>query len=148
MAYYYDGNPDSAQKISRVYQVDSVMDDYFTIPEMKLYLEGRNQARKNYKAGWLYALGGLGWGAGGAYISPFSFWGVLPPAAYTAISTSVVLKPFKKADDSSMFNDLHFNAGYKEQAKKKNARYSAIGSIVGLVVGTIVFDNFLPSSAE
>lgn len=141
IAYFYDGNPDSTQKISQVYKVDSIMENYFSVPEMRNFLDGKNQARKNYKGRWWYVYGGLVAGTTGAAISPLSVWGWLPPAGYTFAASSFVVKPLLKADQQERFNNLHFNAGYKEQARKMNAKYSAIGSIVGMVLGTILFDN-------
>lgn len=136
VSYFFDEKKDSVQKITQVYQVDSMMGDYFTVQEMEMFLEGKAQARKNYKA-FKYALLGLGVGAASGYLG--SFWGWVPVAGYSSIAGVWVIKPFLKADKPELFNNMHFNAGYRETAKIKQAKYAAIGSTIGLVTSLFLW---------
>ncbi|MFT6746859.1 MAG: hypothetical protein ACJAZ2_001204 [Glaciecola sp.] len=145
VSYFYDEKQDSTQKITQVYQVDSLMGDYFTVKEMEMFLEGKAQARKNYKA-FKYALVGFGVGAASGYLG--SFWGWVPVTGYTSVAGVWIIKPFLKADNPELFNDLHFNAGYREHAKIKQAKYALIGSAVGLVSSLFLWGPALEKAEE
>lgn len=137
ISYLFPNGVDSVQKITQVYKVDSMMGDYFTVKEMEMFLHGKSQSRKNYKS-FKYAVGGFGVGLGSGFLG--TFWGWVPVSSYTAVSGVWTIKPFLRADDPALFNDLHFTAGYKETSRKKQALYSAIGSITGFVASVFVFD--------
>jgi hypothetical protein len=137
ISYLFPNGNDSIQKITQVYKVDSMMGDYFTVQEMEMFLHGESQSRKNYKC-FKYALGGVGVGLGSGFFG--SFWGWVPVAGYTAVAGIWTIKPFLKADDPALFDNLHFTAGYKENSRKKQALYAAIGSITGFVASVFLFD--------
>lgn len=139
IAYFFDNNPDSSQKTTEVYKIDSAMGDFFNYNEMGNFVDGKKQARANYKA-FKYAFLGVFVGAGGSLISPY--WGTIPCAVYTTLAGSWAFKPFLKADNPERFNNIYFNAGYREQARKKNAKYSALGSLTGLIIGSIILQQF------
>lgn len=132
---------DSLPESLVLYKVDSSMGDFFTIPEMKDFLHGKQQAHKNHKE-LIYAVGGVGVGFCSAYIGDPRYTAI-PVVSYVVISGSWVLKPWKRADDKSWFNNLHFNAGYKETARRRQALYAGIGSLIGLAIGYPVFDRVL-----
>lgn len=143
--YFFNAALDSVPKISQIYQVDSSMGDYFTVKEMEMFLLGKSQAHKNYKA-LKYALVGFCVGAGAGYLGPF--WGAIPVGGYTAIAGSWTISPFFKADQPQWFNDLHFSAGYKETARIKQAKYAIIGGTVGLVSSVLFFNHYFNSKEE
>ena len=140
ISYLFPNGKDSVQKISQVYQVDSLMGDYFTIQEMEMFLYGKSQSRKNYRS-FKYALGGFGVGLASGYLG--TFWGWVPIAGYTSVAGIWTIKPFLKADDPALFNNLHFTAGYKETSRKQQALYSAIGSVTGFVASVFILNKII-----
>jgi len=136
VSYFFNSKTDSVQKISQVYKVDSLMGDYFTVKEMEMFLAGKAQAHKNYKA-FRYALGGFAVGLGAGYLG--SFWGWIPVATYSSVAGVWIIKPFLKADNPALFDNLHFNAGYREVAKIKQAKYAIVGSTIGLVTSLFLW---------
>lgn len=129
--YFLPANADSAQKVSQIYQVDSILEDYFTVAEMNRFLDGRNEARENYKA-FKFTAGGFLVGLGAGYLG--AYWGLVPCGVYTGASASWNFPIwFKVSDDETKLKDDHFLAGYKEQSRKKQARNAALGSLTGLI---------------
>ena len=127
----YFHHPDSgAQKISQIYQVDSVLEDFFTPAEMERFLAGRNEARENYRA-FKFTAGGFLVGVGSGYLG--AFWGLVPCGLYTGASAYMNFPGFFRVSNENLLKDDHFLAGYKEQARKKQARNAALGSITGLI---------------
>jgi hypothetical protein len=145
VSYFFDSTSDSTQKVTQVYQVDSTMGDYFTIKEMEMFLYGKEQAREHYKA-FKYALVGFGVGVGSGYLG--SFWGWIPVTGYSSVAGIWIIKPFLKADDPALFNDLHFNAGYREGARRKQAKYAIIGSAIGLISSLFIWGPALEKIKE
>lgn len=127
----YFHHPDSAQqKVSQLYEVDSLLEDYFTPNEMEQFLAGRNEARHNYKA-FKFTAGGFLVGVGSGYLG--AFWGLVPCGLYTGASAYMNFPAFFKVSNENLLKNDHFLAGYKEQARKKQARNAALGSITGLI---------------
>ena len=87
-----------------------------------------------------YAFVGFFVGAGGAFFSPLI--GVIPVTSYTYVASSWVIPAFMKADNENYFNNLHFNAGYRESARRKNAINAALGSATGLIVTATLLQLF------
>ena len=137
VCYLFNSELDSVAKVTQVYHVDSAMGDYFTVSEMEMFLLGKVQARKHYKA-FKYALIGFDIGAGSVFLG--SFWGWIPVFGYSSLAGIWMVESSLKADNQLLFNNLHFNAGYREAAKKKQAKYAIIGSTIGLV-GSLIFWN-------
>ena len=148
-----------------VYQKDSLMGNYWSIEEMKDYIEGRRQARKYFKP-YKTLLIGAGVGTGIAFYSlfpikynekerytindnndsilykdyntltiPIPFWEVIPLSIYSYYSSKVKDVNRFKADYMEMFSKEMFVLGYKETVINRKT-YSAFGSSLGSFLTT------------
>jgi hypothetical protein len=137
ISYLFPNGVDSVQKITQVYKVDSMMGDYFTVKEMEMFLYGKTQARKNSKS-IKYGLIGFEVGLASGFLG--SFWGLAPVTGYSTLSGIPSMTPITNNKNPAALNNLHFIAGYKEASRKKQALYSAIGSITGFIASIFVLD--------
>lgn len=102
--------------------------------DMKKYIMGEMDARKNYKAP-MVTVGGLVAGAtgGAGIINPF--YGTLIPATYTSV---IGIKSSKLKDEmvsnTELIGNKYFKAGYRERASKIKTKNAIIGSVIGFII--------------
>lgn len=120
-----------------MYVYDTVIGNEFTIPEMRYFIYGEQDAEKGFKArGALFGNMALGAAAGvtGYFLCP------LPPFAFTALSgmPKVKIKQSTVSNLEYLKQDAYL-MGYERVARKKRKIRSLIGGGIGLGVGLGTF---------
>ncbi len=102
--------------------------------DMKKYIMGEMDARKNYKAPMVTVGGLVAGAAGGAgIINPF--YGTLIPATYTSVIgiKSAKIKE-EMVSNTEMINNRYFKSGYRDRASKIKTKNAIIGSVIGFTI--------------
>lgn len=127
---------DSIGNESIIYQAQS--DQALNQEEMRRFVKGYGTGRLKHQSHWAM-LGGFAAGFGGMFVSKNPFFSPIIPAAY--VGSISIVKPntdYLLWNDPDMELSPEFVAGYKDAAKKKNIKYAIIGSIEGIIIGTLV----------
>jgi hypothetical protein len=120
-----------------LYVYDTVIGNEFTIPEMRYFILGEQDAEKGFKAnGAFFGNMALGAAAGvtGFFLCP------VPPFAFTALSgmPKVKIKRSTVSNPEYLKQDAYL-MGYERVARKKRKIRSLIGGGIGLGVGLGTF---------
>jgi hypothetical protein len=129
----------------QVYQHNPEIGNVYTVPEMKLYMQGERDAYANYKSvPWniASAAGGL---AAGYYLNEGDLAMIAYPLVFPALSiltgTKIRLEDVSKP---KLITDPSYRDGYKRVAKSKkfisNLKFSVFGFLAGFGISKIIED--------
>lgn len=126
---YADGTEDV------IYKQDTLVGNYFTEEEMRMFVYGEQDALKYYKSTGAVLLGILYSGTGG-YILYNHFFVFLVPFSFTVLSgiPRVQVKSHKVRDPKYLAEPAYI-LGYERTAKAKRIQGALKGSIIGVVLG-------------
>jgi len=128
-------------EIIQIYKKDTLLDQYLTIDEMKLYLAGIRLANKKYGT---KKTAGVGIAIGLASGSLGLFYGVIPCGIYGGIAGTVLIDKKGPAIPDTE-KDKFFNAGYYDQSKVKQRNTALISSGISFLTSfftlQILFNN-------
>lgn len=119
-----------------IYKKDSLVENYFTVEEMRSYVYGARTAKTQNKAPWAFA-GGVFFGGTAPYIIPVLYSPLIPATFSAAVYAT---KPSEKnviEKNPEYKNDPYFINGYREIAKQKRLNSSLKGSAVGIILGIV-----------
>lgn len=131
-----------AGKESIMYVQDSMIGNLLTIPEMRLFINGEQDAMANYARG-TDLLVGAGVGLLGGYMLTGNYLAIAVPLVTSIASTPVRINIARTSPASpELHNDANYALGYRRVAKSKRlfrVLYSGlVGSAVGFSLGYIV----------
>lgn len=125
--------PEGEEKV--IYYMDTVVGNYFTIDEMRFYIQGEQDASKYYHANWTIAAGlpitaGLGFVLSG---TAFSF---AVPFVYL-VSTGIPAYKInrEKIPSSHLVTEPAYVLGYERTARNKRLFKSLFTGLVGTAIG-------------
>lgn len=126
---YADGTEDV------IYKQDTLVGNYFTEEEMRMFVYGEQDALKYYKSTGAVLLSILGSGTGTTIIYP-SFFVFLVPFGITVLSgiPRVQVKSHRVRDPKYLAEPAYI-LGYERTAKAKRIQGVLKGSIIGIVLG-------------
>lgn len=117
----------------QIYKQDTLLDQFLSIEEMKLYLAGIRLANKKYSTKKTAGIGVVvGLASGGLGL----FYGIIPCGIYGGVAASIQIDNNKPALEDTEENKV-FNAGYYDQSKIKQRNAALISS--GISFLTSVF---------
>jgi hypothetical protein len=117
-----------------VYQQDTLMENYLSIEDMRTYLQGVRDAKRNYKPVNSIIAGSVV-GLASGYLGVF--WGILPTAATSGIASTIPIQKDSKLTNPDKKNDPVYYAGYKDKAQTKQRNSAAVSSLVGLITSVV-----------
>jgi len=125
--------PNGEEKV--IYYMDTVVGNYFTIDEMRFYIQGEQDASKYYRANWTIAAGlpitaGLGFVLSGTV---FSFAVPFVYLVSTGISAYKINK--NKISSSNLVTEPAYVLGYERTARNKRLFKSLFAGLVGTAIG-------------
>ena len=125
--------PNGEEKV--IYYMDTVVGNYFTIDEMRFYIQGEQYASKYYRANWTIAAGlpitaGLGFVLSGTV---FSFAVPFVYLVSTGISAYKINK--NKISSSHLVTEPAYVLGYERTARNKRLFKSLFAGLVGTAIG-------------
>ncbi|MDA7836905.1 hypothetical protein N9A49_05810 [Salibacteraceae bacterium] len=125
--------PNGEEKV--IYYMDTVVGNYFTIDEMRFYIQGEQDASKYYRANWTIAAGlpitaGLGFVLSGTV---FSFAVPFVYLVSTGISAYKINK--NKISSSHLVTEPAYVLGYERTARNKRLFKSLFAGLVGTAIG-------------
>jgi hypothetical protein len=123
-----------------LYYQDTMLGDYYTPEEMRMYLAGAGDARKNYKARHISAIGfGLCTVAGYLVGDGFMIL-IVPPITYAAIQYVGKIKIREKymSDVNYKYND-QYAEGFEPPARSRKMIRGALSGVVGSVTGVVLY---------
>lgn len=124
---------DGTQSI--IYVQDTLENEYFTPAEMRIYIQGEQDAASGYKTPVATA-GSAIIGLGGGLV--LSFLAPIAPAIYTIIVGSRWIKIKKKfVSNPDLLKEEVYRMGYEKEARSKLIQNSIIGGGIGMVVGYV-----------
>ncbi len=116
-----------------VYHQDTLENEYFTPAEMRIYIQGEQDAAAGYKTPAATA-GAAVVGLGGGLV--LSFLAPIAPALYTVIVGSRWIKIRKKyVSNPDLLKEEVYRMGYEKEARSKVIQNSIIGGGIGMLVG-------------
>jgi hypothetical protein len=123
-----------------LYYQDTMLGDYYTPEEMRMYLSGAGDARKNYKARHISAIGFALCGAAGYLVGDGLLILIVPPITYAAIQYVGKIKIREKymSDPNFKFNDLYAE-GFEPPARSRKMIRGAISGVLGSATGVILY---------
>jgi hypothetical protein len=123
-----------------MYYQDTMLGDYYTPEEMRMYLAGAGDARKNYKARHISAIGFALCGAAGYLVGDGLLILIVPPITYAAIQYVGKIKIREKymSDPNFKFNDLYAE-GFEPPARSRKMIRGAISGVLGSATGVILY---------
>ena len=126
---------DSSGEEKVYYAVDTFMGNYFSVEEMRSYIEGEVDA-SNYNSGnWTYAVG-VPLTAGAGYLLSSTILAFPLPFIYTIVSTIPKHKMrTHKSIHSSKKDDPAYILGYERTARTKRLFKSLFAGLVGTASG-------------
>ena len=118
-----------------VYKQDTLENEYFTPAEMRIYIQGEQDAAAGYKTP-IATAGSAVVGLGGGLV--LSFLAPIAPAIYTIIVGSRWIKIRKKfVSNPDLLKEEVYRMGYEKEARSKLIQNSIIGGGIGMVVGYV-----------
>lgn len=123
-----------------LYQKVEELGDWMEPDEMKVYIIGEQDARKNYDTKFI-EIAGTVVGAGFSYMSKGSFVAILlGPAIYTGIQFIPLIKIKEEhiTDKSFAFNDFYLK-GFEPVARTKRVMSALKSSFIGAAIGIIFY---------
>ena len=123
-----------------MYYQDTMLGDYYTPEEMRMYLAGAGDARKNYKARHISAIGFALCGAAGYLVGDGLLILIVPPITYAAIQYvgKIKIREKYRSDPNFKFNDLYAE-GFEPPARSRKMIRGAISGVLGSATGVILY---------
>ncbi len=123
-----------------LYVQDSAFGDVYSTDEMRMYLAGERDARKNYKANHIALIGYVLCGAASFAVGDGLLVLVVPPVAYGTLQLIGKVKIREKyiSDKDYKFNDVYAE-GFEPPARSKKIIKGIAGSVLGSVNGLIIY---------
>jgi len=118
-----------------IYKQDTLIGNYFSSQEMRLFVYGAQDANAYYKANkWFYA--GLVAGAAGGYASQGGFFALGIPISFGLIAYAprIKIKP-EMVRNTDLLQEPAYVMGFERVARYKRFRAALLGSIPGTIVG-------------
>lgn len=123
-----------------IYQQDTLENEYFTPAEMRIYIQGEQDAAAGYKTPFATAGSAAVGLAGGLMLN---FLAPIAPAAYTVIVGSRWIKIKKKfVSNPDLLKEEVYRMGYEKEARSKLIQNSIVAGGIGMLVG-FVTANFI-----
>jgi|694.fasta_scaffold09133_8 hypothetical protein len=122
-----------------LYFQDTMLGDYYTPEEMRVYLSGAGDARKNYKAKHISAIGFAICGAAGYLVGDGLLVLIIPPITYAAIQYVGKIKIREKyiSNPNFKYNDLYAE-GFEPPARSRKMIRGALSGLAGSVTGVLI----------
>ena len=122
-----------------LYFQDTMLGDYYTPEEMRMYLAGSGDARKNYRARHISAIGFALCGAAGYLVGDGLMILIVPPITYAAIQYVGKIKIREKyiSDSNFRYNDLYAE-GFEPPARSRKMIRGALSGLAGSVTGVVI----------
>ncbi len=129
----------SGTKEQVLYFQDTMLGDYYTPEEMRVYLAGAGDARKNYKARHVSAIGFVLCAAAGYAVGDGLLVLILPPVTYAAsqIIGKIKIREKYMSDKNFKYNDLYAD-GFEPPARSRKIIRSALSGLAGSVSGVVL----------
>lgn len=128
----YDGSKEVV-----IYKQDTLEGEYFTPQEMRIYIQGEQDAAKGFKPVGCAIGAGVAGLTGGLFLGFFS---PLLPAAYTVVAGSrlfwIKIKR-KNVSNEAYLEEEVYKLGYEKEARNKRIQQSLIWGGVGVVLGAV-----------
>jgi hypothetical protein len=134
-----------------LYKRDTLMGNFFSVNEMKMFVYGERDAYTNFKStGWLIA--GMGLGFTGVLIDTYdgttsagffqrdpSVFSIAVPFVVTIGSGLFKPKVRKEyAADVNFLGSEHYIEGFQKIAKVKKLKSALLGSVIGVTSGLVI----------
>ncbi|NCG30869.1 MAG: hypothetical protein GWP27_10420 [Bacteroidetes bacterium] len=126
-------NQDGEEEV--IYYMDTALGNFFSVDEMRFYIQGEQDAMRTYKANWTFFIGiPIAVGAGLAASS--SIFIFLVPAV-TMVAWSIPKYKIKTSRISSptLASEPAYVLGYEHAARTKRVSKSLVSGIVGTAIG-------------
>mgnify|MGYP001076618627 FL=1 len=125
--------PNGEEKV--IYYMDTVVGNYFTIDEMRFYIQGEQDASKYYRANWTIAAG-LPITAGLGFVLSGTVFSFAVPFVYL-VSTGIPAYKINKNKISSshLVTEPAYVLGYERTARNKRLFKSLFAGLVGTAIG-------------
>lgn len=123
-----------------LYYQDTMLGDYYTPEEMRVYLAGAGDARKNYKARHISAAGFAICTAAGYLVGDGLLVLIIPPVTYAAIQYVGKIKIREKymSDPNFKYNDLYAE-GFEPPARSRKMIRGALSGVLGSATGVVLY---------
>jgi hypothetical protein len=123
-----------------LYYQDTMLGDYYTPEEMRVYLAGAGDARKNYKARHISAVGFAVCAVVGYLVGDGLLILIVPPVTYAAIQYVGKIKIREKymSDPNFKYNDLYAE-GFEPPARSRKMIRGALSGLLGSATGVVLY---------
>lgn len=123
-----------------LYYQDTMLGDYYTPEEMRVYLAGAGDARKNYKARHISAVGFAVCAVAGYLVGDGLLILIVPPVTYAAIQYVGKIKIREKymSDPNFKYNDLYAE-GFEPPARSRKMIRGALSGLLGSATGVVIY---------
>ncbi len=123
-----------------LYFQDTMLGDYYTPEEMRMYLAGAGDARKNYKARHISAIGFGLCTVAGYLVGDGLMILIVPPITYAAIQYVGKIKIREKymSDVNYKYND-QYAEGFEPPARSRKIIRGAFSGVLGSVTGVVLY---------
>jgi len=123
-----------------MYYQDTMLGDYYTPEEMRVYLAGAGDARKNYKARHISAIGFALCTVTGYLVGDGLLVLIVPPITYAAVQYigKIKIKEKYMSDPNFKYNDLYAE-GFEPPARSRKMIRGALSGLAGSVTGVLLF---------
>jgi hypothetical protein len=123
-----------------MYYQDTMLGDYYTPEEMRVYLAGAGDARKNFKARHISAIGFAVCAAAGYLVGDGLLILIIPPVTYAAIQYigKIKIKEKYMSDPNFKYNDLYAE-GFEPPARSRKMIRGALSGLLGSATGVIIY---------
>ena len=122
-----------------LYYQDTMLGDYYTPEEMRVYLAGAGDARKNFKAWHIAIIGYELCLFAGNLIGDGLLILIIPPITYAAMQYVGKIKIREKymSDPNFKYNDLYAE-GFEPPARSRKMIRGALSGLAGSVTGVVL----------
>ena len=123
-----------------LYYQDTMLGDYYTPEEMRMYLAGAGDSRKNFKASHVAAFGFALCSVAGYLVGDGLMILIVPPITYAALQYVGKIKIREKymSDPNFKYNDLYAE-GFEPPARSRKMIRGALSGVVGSVTGVVLY---------
>jgi hypothetical protein len=123
-----------------MYYQDTMLGDYYTPEEMRVYLAGAGDARTNYKARHISAIGFAACAVAGYLVGDGLLILIIPPVTYAAIQYigKIKIKEKYMSDPNFKYNDLYAE-GFEPPARSRKMIRGALSGLLGSATGVVIY---------
>ncbi len=123
-----------------LYYQDTMLGDYYTPEEMRVYLAGAGDARKNYKARHISAIGFAVCTVAGYLVGDGLLILIVPPVTYSAMQYigKIKIKEKYMSDPHFKYNDLYAE-GFEPPARSRKMIRGALSGLIGSATGVVLY---------